>query len=113
MRVIESEAQTLLKQYALPPSITSWPQVSLLLFSQMILLPGFPAGFRSTRRTKIICTIGPNSSTPEMLQTLAESGMNVARLNMGHGTREWHKDLIDRIRKLNRDKGQATLNHNA
>lgn len=40
-----------------------------------------------------------------MLQTLAESGMNVARLNMGHGTREWHKSVIDRIRKLNKDKG--------
>ena len=62
-------------------------------------------GFRSTRRTKIICTIGPNSSSLEMLQTLAESGMNVARLNMGHGTREWHKNVIDRIRKLNQDKG--------
>ena len=64
-----------------------------------------PAGFRSTRRTKIICTIGPGSSSSEMLQTLAEQGMNVARLNMGHGTREWHKNLIERIRKLNNDKG--------
>ena len=63
------------------------------------------AGFRSTRRTKIICTIGPGSSSPEMLQTLAEQGMNVARLNMGHGTQDWHKTVIDRIRKLNLDKG--------
>lgn len=63
------------------------------------------AGFRSTRRTKIICTIGPGSSSPEILQTLAEQGMNVARLNMGHGTQDWHKNVIDRIRKLNRDKG--------
>lgn len=42
-----------------------------------------------------------------MLQTLAENGMNVARLNMGHGTHEWHKDVIDKIRKLNRDNGQV------
>ncbi len=62
-------------------------------------------GFRSTRRTKIICTIGPGSSSPEILQTLAEQGMNVARLNMGHGTQDWHKTVIDRIRKLNLDKG--------
>lgn len=64
-------------------------------------------GFRSTRRTKIICTIGPGSSSPEILQTLAEQGMNVARLNMGHGTQDWHKNVIDRIRKLNRDKGYS------
>lgn len=63
------------------------------------------AGFRSTRRTKIICTIGPCTCSSEMLKTLAENGMNVARLNMGHGTHDWHKDVIDKIRKLNRDNG--------
>ena len=65
------------------------------------------AGFRSTRRTKIICTIGPKSCSTEMLATLAAGGMNVARLNMSHGNHEWHKSVIDRIRKLNADKGYA------
>jgi pyruvate kinase len=41
----------------------------------------------------------------EMLELLATNGMNVARLNMCHGTHEWHKTVIDRIRKLNEDKG--------
>ena len=65
------------------------------------------AGFRSTRRTKIICTIGPTSCSEEMLQTLAINGMNVARLNLCHGTHEWHRDIIQRIRKLNKENGCA------
>lgn len=70
----------------------------------------FAAGFRSTRRTKIICTIGPKSSSTEMLATLAAGGMNVARLNMSHGDHEWHKTVIDRIRKLNKDNGSVHRN---
>jgi pyruvate kinase len=62
-------------------------------------------GFRSTRRTKIICTIGPATSSPEVLEVLAVNGMNVARLNMCHGTHASHKAVIDAIRKLNKDKG--------
>lgn len=64
-------------------------------------------GFRSTRRTKIICTIGPKSSSEEMLATLAAGGMNCARLNMSHGDHEWHKTVINRIRKLNKDNGYS------
>ena len=37
------------------------------------------------RRTKIVCTIGPASESPEMLRALLEAGMNVARLNASHG----------------------------
>ena len=50
-------------------------------------------GFRSTRRTKLICTIGPATSGYEELEALASNGMNVARLNMCHGSREWHKEV--------------------
>ena len=42
-----------------------------------------------------------------MLATLAAGGMNCARLNMSHGDHEWHKTVIDRIRKLNKDNGYA------
>jgi hypothetical protein len=62
-------------------------------------------GFRSTRRTKLICTIGPASCTFEQLEALAMGGMNVARLNMCHGTREWHGEVIRNVRKLNSEKG--------
>ncbi|XP_021764327.1 pyruvate kinase isozyme A, chloroplastic-like [Chenopodium quinoa] len=64
-------------------------------------------GFRSTRRTKLVCTIGPSTCDFETIEALAEGGMNVARLNMCHNTREWHKEVIEHVRKLNEEKGFA------
>ncbi|XP_002985212.2 pyruvate kinase isozyme A, chloroplastic [Selaginella moellendorffii] len=64
-------------------------------------------GFRSTRRTKLICTIGPASCGFEQLEALAMAGMNVARLNMCHGTREWHRGVIKSVRQLNEMKGYS------
>lgn len=64
-------------------------------------------GYRSTRRTKLVCTIGPSTCSSEQLKGLAMGGMNVARLNMCHGTREWHRDVIRKIRKLNDEKGYS------
>eukprot|EP00210_Caulerpa_lentillifera_P005663 g5416.t1 len=64
-------------------------------------------GFRSTRRTRVICTIGPASSSEKMLETLAQKGMNVARLNMCHATQEWHRETIKKIRDLNKRKGYS------
>ncbi|MDA8227958.1 MAG: pyruvate kinase [Desulfitobacterium hafniense] len=42
------------------------------------------------RRTKIVCTIGPATESPEKVRELLASGMNVARLNFSHGTHEEH-----------------------
>ncbi|KAI4311300.1 hypothetical protein MLD38_036205 [Melastoma candidum] len=64
-------------------------------------------GFRSTRRTKVVCTIGPNTCSSEQLEALASGGMNVARINMCHGSREWHRRVIERVRRLNEEKGYA------
>ncbi|XP_068332751.1 pyruvate kinase isozyme A, chloroplastic [Pyrus communis] len=64
-------------------------------------------GFRSTRRTKLVCTIGPATFGFDQLESLAVGGMNVARINMCHGTREWHREVIQRVRRLNEDKGYA------
>lgn len=55
----------------------------------------------------MVCTIGPATSGFEELEALAVGGMNVARLNMCHGTRDWHKMVIARVRKLNEEKGFA------
>ena len=62
-------------------------------------------GFRSSRRTKLVCTIGPSCCLPEQLEALAVGGMNVARLNMCHGSREWHAQVISHVRRLNEEKG--------
>ncbi len=53
------------------------------------------------RLTKIICTLGPTSSTDEQLEALARKGMNIARLNFSHGTWETHKKTIGQLKKLN------------
>ncbi len=43
-----------------------------------------------TRRAKIVCTIGPATESPAMLDRLVRSGMDVARLNFSHGDHAWH-----------------------
>jgi pyruvate kinase len=58
------------------------------------------------KRTKIVCTVGPVSETPEILKKMVKGGMNVARLNFSHGTHAWHGKIIKIIRKLSRDLGQ-------
>ena len=54
------------------------------------------------RRTKIVCTIGPATNSIEMLTKLVRSGMNVARLNFSHGTHEYHKETLERIKRVRR-----------
>src|SRR5438876_11072373 len=50
------------------------------------------------RRTKIVCTIGPSTSSPEMIARLIAAGMDVARLNFSHGTHEEHAQRIKLLR---------------
>ena len=53
------------------------------------------------RKTKIVCTIGPSTNTREMIWKLAETGMNVARLNMSHGDHASHQKVIDLVKEYN------------
>ena len=50
------------------------------------------------RRTKIVCTLGPSSSSPDAIRGLIESGMDVARLNFSHGTHEFHEATFQAVR---------------
>lgn len=58
------------------------------------------------RRAKIIGTLGPNSSDVESICALIESGLNVARVNMSHGTYEHHEQTISNIRKASKKCGK-------
>jgi len=57
------------------------------------------------RRTKIVCTIGPASSSPEALHALIEAGMNVARLNFSHGSHGDHARIIANLRNVSKQLG--------
>lgn len=50
------------------------------------------------RKTKIVCTIGPCSRSPEMLLALRNAGMDVVRLNFSHGTHAYHKGTLDNLK---------------
>ncbi len=58
------------------------------------------------RRTKIVATVGPETESLASLEKLAKAGVNVFRLNFSHGTHSWHGDVIDRIKKLNKQTGE-------
>ncbi|MBN1587441.1 MAG: pyruvate kinase [Candidatus Omnitrophica bacterium] len=51
------------------------------------------------QRTKIICTLGPATDNPEVLQALIENGLDVARVNMSHGHPAEHAERISRARR--------------
>ena len=55
-------------------------------------------------KTKIVATVGPATSSKEMLLALAEVGVNVFRLNFSHGTHEGHLQVIKHLRALNEEK---------
>ncbi|MGD1019279.1 MAG: pyruvate kinase [Verrucomicrobiia bacterium] len=57
------------------------------------------------RHTKITCTIGPSTESPEMLAKMIRAGMNVARLNMSHATHDWTREVYHRIRAASEKVG--------
>ena len=59
-----------------------------------------------SNKTKIVCTIGPASRSPEMLVQLIDAGMNVARLNFSHGAFEGHARDIEAIRRAAQTVGR-------
>ncbi len=57
-------------------------------------------------RTKIICTIGPASSSPDVVRSLVRAGMNVARINFSHGDHATHARSIATLRKIAEQEGR-------
>ena len=58
------------------------------------------------RRTKIVATIGPASSDPEVLTRMVAAGVDVARLNFSHGDREMHAENAERVRNAATNAGR-------
>ena len=57
------------------------------------------------RKTKIVCSIGPTSSTDEVVRNLILAGMNVARMNFSHDTHAKHQESIERVRRVSQELG--------
>jgi pyruvate kinase len=60
-----------------------------------------------SKNTKIVCTIGPASSSEEVFRQLVDAGLNVARLNFSHGNHEERIEQIKMIRKVAKDTGKT------
>ncbi|MGO9286311.1 MAG: pyruvate kinase [Mycobacterium sp.] len=60
-----------------------------------------------TRRGKIVCTLGPATSSDETVKALVEAGMDVARMNFSHGDYSDHKAAYDRVRAASNATGRA------
>ncbi len=60
------------------------------------------------RKTKIICTLGPASDSPEVLTELIRAGADIFRLNMSHATHDWVRDIVPKIRRIAKELGTVT-----
>lgn len=68
-----------------------------------MVLPSCFIGGISYEKTKIVCTIGPASSSEEVFAEMCRAGLNVARLNFSHGTHAEHQQKFDMIHKVRRE----------
>ena len=54
------------------------------------------------KKTKIICTMGPNTNDETMMRKLVQNGMDIARFNFSHGDHEEQKFRMDMLKELRR-----------
>ncbi|MEU8688917.1 pyruvate kinase [Streptomyces sp. NPDC048665] len=59
------------------------------------------------RRAKIVCTLGPATDSYDQIKALVEAGMDVARLNLSHGTHADHEERYQRVRKAADETGRS------
>ena len=61
------------------------------------------------KKTKIVCTMGPNTNDREMMRKLIQNGMNVARFNFSHGDHEEQKFRMDMLKELREEEHTNTV----
>lgn len=60
------------------------------------------------KKTKVVCTMGPNTNDKELLRKLVQNGMDVARFNFSHGDHEEHKFRMDLLKQIREEEGTNT-----
>ncbi len=58
------------------------------------------------RKTKIVCTMGPNTNDRELMKKMVEKGMNIARFNFSHGDHEEQKSRMDMLKGIREELGK-------
>ncbi|MFB7943987.1 pyruvate kinase [Kitasatospora phosalacinea] len=59
------------------------------------------------RRAKIVCTLGPAADSYDQIKALVDAGMDIARLNLSHGSHAEHEDRYHRVRKASDESGRS------
>ena len=60
------------------------------------------------KKTKVVCTMGPNTNDRELMRKLIQNGMDVARFNFSHGDHEEHKGRMDLLKQLREEEHANT-----
>ena len=58
-----------------------------------------------TRKTKIVCSIGPACDNDDTIRAMIQAGMNIARFNFSHGSYDWHRQAMERVRRIAAELG--------
>ena len=58
------------------------------------------------KKTKIVCTMGPNSNDENLMRSLVNEGMDIARFNFSHGTHEEQKNRMDMLKRIRAEEGK-------
>ena len=83
------------------PPLRGWRQFLCLGPGAGVLprpLSGLSSRIPPMLRTKVVCTLGPATSAPETVLAMVKGGMNMARINMSHGSHEDHRRSIEAVR---------------
>ena len=61
---------------------------------------------RNMKKTKIICTMGPNTNDETLMRKLVQNGMDIARFNFSHGDHEEQKGRMDMLKKIREEENK-------